>query len=598
MRVSENIRRYKSIKMSQSSSLLRLPDELLAAIASYLTTSDLAAFGRACKLTYKISCEPLLWREPCVRTWRYWEQASELAEHLKLPPSQFEWRQLYIQRAQTDRQALKLFNEMLSTQQNRLARIQEITAHGYNVKDLLLKLKNGTPDSAEDVLARRYYAKSILGLMHRAMALEKWAGLQHEQPVKLEEAIGAYDLFVLSGERGDLTDIANELDRIAKCIKDEAVDGDAEFDQLTTRQKAVRIARYLRSAKLVGNPNQDDYHALRNNFISMALFNDVHTSLPLQSVVIYCAVAQRLGVDASPSIYPAHVHAVIQGPQNLTLDGEPCDTVERMYMDPWRMDNEVPEDQLRAYLSQICLPLSQHDRYLGATSTLDMAFRTGRNIVVSVEDVRRRHQRTGIPIAGPDIEAASYSTIWTTFLLGDSRLLQRYCLHPLIERFQVHFPEDLSLIETILPIFEGEHEHQMLVELIQAARTNDSNGKTPSPRDDQAAGVQYRVGQHSQHMRYGYYGFIIGWDSRCRASPNWIEQMRVDDLSRGREQPFYHVISDDKSARYVAEENIDLESVIEPPSQVLMQLAGRYFKRWDADEGKFESNIRDEYPDD
>lgn len=42
----------------------------------------------------------------------------------------------------------------------------------------------------------------------------------------------------------------------------------------------------------------------------------------------------------------------------------------------------------------------------------------------------------------------------------------------------------------------------------------------------------------------------------------------------------------------------DANKEAEQPAETLMALAGRYFKRWDAAEGKFVSNIRDEYPDD
>lgn len=49
--------------------------------------------------------------------------------------------------------------------------------------------------------------------------------------------------------------------------------------------------------------------------------------------------------------------------------------------------------------------------------------------------------------------------------------------------------------------------------------------------------------------------------------------------------------------RYVAEENIAI-TLLEDVGQDLMDLAGRYFKRWDRFSGKFVSNIRDEYPDD
>ena len=51
--------------------------------------------------------------------------------------------------------------------------------------------------------------------------------------------------------------------------------------------------------------------------------------------------------------------------------------------------------------------------------------------------------------------------------------------------------------------------------------------------------------------------------------------------------------------RYVAEENIDpITTSGVTPKAGLMTLAGRYFKRWDARERRFVSNMREEYPDD
>lgn len=54
--------------------------------------------------------------------------------------------------------------------------------------------------------------------------------------------------------------------------------------------------------------------------------------------------------------------------------------------------------------------------------------------------------------------------------------------------------------------------------------------------------------------------------------------------------------ADDKSVRYVAEENIIVLS--DTPTQNLLDLAGRYFKRWDSGQKVFVSNVRDEYPHD
>lgn len=46
---------------------------------------------------------------------------------------------------------------------------------------------------------------------------------------------------------------------------------------------------------------------------------------------------------------------------------------------------------------------------------------------------------------------------------------------------------------------------------------------------------------------------IISWDDRCKASEEWVSAMGIQNLNRGIDQPFYHVLSDDGTSRYVAE---------------------------------------------
>ena len=53
---------------------------------------------------------------------------------------------------------------------------------------------------------------------------------------------------------------------------------------------------------------------------------------------------------------------------------------------------------------------------------------------------------------------------------------------------------------------------------------------------------------------------------------------------------------EDKSVRYVAEENIRIVKPVTPYG--LIHLAGKHFKRWDRESRCFVSNIRDEYPND
>lgn len=203
--------------------------------------------------------------------------------------------------------------------------------------------------------------------------------------------------------------------------------------------------------------------------------------------------------------------------------------------------------------------------------------------------------------------------------------------------------------------------------------THDAAGtSTPQPQPpaaDAPADATYHVGDLFRHRRYRYRAVITGWDATCQASEQWMQQMGVDALPHGRSQSFYHVLVEDHSTRYVAQENIDVikppavsagaarrrrrgrheggrteggvgvsgsrgaqendggniseddngdgdgndngddgqarQEMVEedelsragPPLDIL-RIAGRYFKRWDATEGRFVSNVRDEYPDD
>jgi len=587
--------------------ILQLPDELIEAIVIHLSPTATVAFGNTCKRCHKIADSPQIWRQHCQSTWRYWSPRHGWPERHQLPSAQAKWRQLYSVRHTTDRETLHLFDQMLQIQQFRHQHMEEISDQGYDVKDLLLSLRDNTPAEDDDYLARTYHANAILGQIHRAAALEQWMRLQQRRMVSLERVLGAFDMFVLSCDFGDLDDLDQELGRIAEAVRTR----DPEFDEKSTRYKAVQIAQYLRSEKLVGNPQKADFHALRNNFITMALFDTTHSSLPLQSVAIYCAIARRLGVSAKPSNYPHHVHAVIEAPSGKTLDGAPfpadsnADSPRVMYLDPWRSSDEVLPAQLHLRLSQMGAPPEQHSHYLGPSSNLDVAIRTSRNIMHSVQEARDRQRgMTRGAVYYPDIEAAWYSMLWSMLVLGDNTPVltlhrRRQCLPYLVEQYQTHFPEDTGLIERhIAAMFQGEREHEILSKLVEAKRAADTAPILPCPRDgDTDSSVRFRIGTYFQHKRYGYFGVVIGWDARCAADDRWIAQMGVDTLVRGRHQPFYNVIVDDKTVRYVAEENVQSSSDSRPPKSV-MRTAGRWFKRWDDAACVFVSNIRDEYPED
>jgi F-box protein 21 len=462
---------------------------------------------------------------------------------------------LYNERRQLDSEMDALFDALLESQQYRLQRIEKIASHGHDVKELLSRHRDETPADAPDVLARQYFANAILGRINRKTAIGKWSRLQNKEMVSLEEVLGSFDLFALSGKREDLTGVSDEFDRLAEEIRQED-----KFEELTIREKAIHVARFLRARELVGNSalGTIDYHALRNNYLSMALFTPPHTSLPLQTAAIYCAVARRLGIDARPSNYPQHVHVVITAPRDVSLDGAPrnpssSDEVETMHMDPWHGSEEIAAQSLRSRLVLMGTPRHQIDQQLGGATYFEVAQRTARNIMVSVQEARRADAEGDSDDDNPQREGAWYSMLWALMILGGNNLnaalqQRRHCLPYLQRHVQQYNPEDLGLIqEFAMPLFADREtrvqDFDDLSRYIMAVRAADGNRPPPSPRDSPAThAVQYKIGTAFTHKRYGYAGVVIGWDAQCAAEQDWIRDMRVDSLPRGRSQPFYNVL--------------------------------------------------------
>lgn len=111
--------------------------------------------------------------------------------------------------------------------------------------------------------------------------------------------------------------------------------------------------------------------------------------------------------------------------------------------------------------------------------------------------------------------------------------------------------------------------------------------------------ILHDIGQVIRHKRFEYRGVIIGYDPLCIAPEGWIQAMRVDSLSNGRSQPFYHVLVDDRDGRYpgnvtyVAQENI---VTIRGQTKVEHPLIDDYFSGFE--DGRYvpTDKMRKQYP--
>ncbi|KAJ5329003.1 hypothetical protein N7452_009393 [Penicillium brevicompactum] len=577
-------------------SLIHLPDEILNSILCYSSPQSCAAVEQTHARFRNVTNEPLLWRRYCQSHYNYWDERHEMRQKFTRPVQSTDWKAIFVNKYLVDRSVTRLLDSILESQTGRIEKSRSVVDLGYDAKDTLLR--HSRVESGEDVLARRYYARALLTCLHRSIAVPEWAKLRRGESVQLERALGCFDLFVPGSGDGDLNQIQESLGRILRRFAASRPD----VALLSPRDKALAIASWLGANGLTGIEPGREYHSLEHNFLGMALNNTGHNSLPLVSAVIYCFVARGNGLNAQPCGFPFHVHVIVTPQPGLDMSGNPLAggrQGEPMYLDPFRGARETPVSALRSQLAFLGMPTLDQTTTLSESDTSAVVLRCGKNILNSV---RIESQQPGTPIAFVDVVGAKYAAIWSKMLLSnESRPMDlRRDLPQLMELFATEFPTDMFLMEQyIVPLFQGLPEHNHVLESLRIMKAVDEIPKSRRKRSGGNTNIQYSVGQVFRHRRYNYTAIITGWDSECGAGEQWMMRMGIDRLEAGRHQSFYHVLVEDRSVRYVAEENIEpvLLDFTDLPSS-LTAIAGKHFKRWDEHNMRFISNMRDEYPDD
>lgn len=535
--------------------LVDLPNELLEAIILHLDPHSLVSVSQTSKSLKKLTTDaPIIWRNLCRTQFNEWDLRHNMTTKFSGPLSDVNWRSLYIYRVKTETRTRELLQHIVGTQQRRIKCINEIADYGYDARETLLK-EYACPDDTEDVLARRYYANAILARINRNTAISIWKKLREGKHVPIEQALGAYDVFARMGDDVGTDIISEDIGQLATAV----FEAYPHFHELTPRIKASTLATFLRDQGFQGVPDVS-YRALRNSFIGLVLRSATHDSLPLISVAIYCALANRVGLDARPCGFLFHVYTLVYAPANYDLDGNYKPTsssdLDFMYLDPFRSSDEVKHLDLVRTLRDMGVPSADQATFLSDTNTREMVLRTARNIMNSVQSIRQIEQgrRTVQPTwfnTYPDMDNAFYATIWAMLILSpsdhaaatQSTIQRRQYLPYLLEHFQTHYPWDVGMLEEhVIPLFYNQPEGERLIEFVQSMHQIDSMPKPRVTRDTKTKNVKYKVGQLFNHRRYAYEGIITGWDISCDAEEEWIENMGVDSLPNGRNQAFYHVL--------------------------------------------------------
>ncbi|KAF3764646.1 YccV-like-domain-containing protein [Cryphonectria parasitica EP155] len=589
------------------SRLLTLPDELLSHIISYSNSVTATInIGLTCRRLYGIMQTSPAWREHCCRNWARWDDQHDINTKFEQPVLQTDWYALFCERSKADREVLRLLEELLTTKRDRVARMGVVAARGADVDDVLHRVATTTPDDVDDVLARKWHAMAMIEMRYRRQAVDVWCRMHAGESVDLLHAISAFDEFVL-GPGVNMEFIEASLRRISL----EIVQGtQGAWERYTTREKAHEIAGFLRAQRYIGLDRRTSVLELSNNFLAPSvLFNPRSAaSRPLQSVVIFCSIAQMLGVTAEPILTPRHVYAVVSADAQTTLEGQSraghgeTDAFEdiRMYMDPYDHSERVERLELVQQLQDVGVspmnygahlsPASPRNMVLEAAGSMLVSLRGNMDTVETTEDLERE------PLF--DHGRCEFAAMWASFIFSTENFDRLDALRSLMGMVHNKFSQDLVQFEEVMPrLVQDLYAPQHWRPLERLGVLREDHGKPVIPKRRRIwTDLAYKVGTQFRHRHFGYRGIITGWDERCTASPEWKAHMNVDGLSKGDDQPFYHVIGVDDIQRYVAEENIIPMS--SPPPRRMLRMAGRFFKRWGEVDQRFVSNVREEYPDD
>lgn len=315
-------------------------------------------------------------------------------------------------------------------------------------------------------MRHRWYATEALRHVHRWRALEIWKRLKTGEDVPIEEALGAVDIYVTKTASPDLDDTSKELDRLATQFSH----CNPDFTTLSTSDKALRLMGWMQEQGFRGAPTER-YRALKNCLVGLTIWS-VRTAIPLTLVAIFCAIARRISLKASPCGYPFHVLAIVSDEE----------TGERFYFDPFspdikRLERETLEVEIARFGPAFI------DKFLSPATTTEMVIRTADNMIETLQQgsTERALQAHGYPEV--DENAALYAALTIMVVLRPGPVPINV-VHHMTEHLPGDFPMDVRFLEEeLLPKVEAPNERNQLKNVCNALRSVDVMPRIASRRN-------------------------------------------------------------------------------------------------------------------
>ncbi|XP_037091561.1 F-box only protein 21-like [Pollicipes pollicipes] len=593
--------------------LLALPNEVLECILCHTDIPSLCAVSETCWRLHNVQSSDKVWNAAFFRRYPRLAASTHQAE-LDLALSQVErnWRRLAAWRSSLGVLVCHMLDQMGDKYYSvgglpdpAMQQMCELVAeHGtLLVKDELLEILDSELVDSREYISRRYYARMLYRELHRDLVLLPLFRQFMRRPthhMNIPEALHLIDLWVAPEKRRrDDSELKCHYMRIANMSLAQlrtsrpdhplagwsACKSDPFGQTLWADQDvpavfdAVNAVLYDQLALLGDNDGKP-----RHGYPAVAhqLFCDHDTGTPAVLSALYATVTGMLGVNVHP----------VQFPGNCLLLWPKLAGTDYVFVDVMRAGLRQTREEI---MRNPYLRLRNVDTHW--FEPIPRQQMVHRLVVGTAQSARSPH------LTDADLLSLDALAVWSESdcrleypcLYGLSQVyggIRPMYIHRLIGEFLRSAGPSMSEqeregLQDSMELMSQRYE-QILQELkhhqeVVCLRRN----AVPVQR-------RCRVGDIVRHRKYSYLAAVTGWTSQCHASESWIEQMGVDRLPRGRHQPFFHLLVEDGSNRYAADENVELA---DEPCPIGHREIGRYFVRYDGRRYVPVAALAQRYPD-
>ncbi|XP_071855753.1 F-box only protein 21 isoform X2 [Bombus fervidus] len=554
-----------------SDAIIVLPGEVIVYILEdkRLSVSDVLHFSSTCRSLYKIVNENnKLWKTKFFQRWPHLREIYQTNN--ELDHRMINWKEEVKSSLST---RIKLLSH-LSSMSNKYYRMEEISNSEFEEFDPLFCPKKGAHPLAYyflvdelislikhpaivSNLTDRYYALKIVHYLKQTHLKDEWKKFLSLPPKQQTLERGATIVAQWSQPERHVSyfAISSALDNIAEQTKEllrerypnhtifsipterfnfwkNNIIGDNQWNITETRQLIDALCEVL-FKRLGFYGNSEMYYSSENSFIDHVL--EHRRGIPITLAIVFESVARRLGIHCEPVSFPSHF--LLRWKETY---GPQFKDTENFYIDVFNGGQFLTKKNCPRIGGISRCPIEKYNVHEAATA-IEVVTRMANNLEIAA----RQHTH----VCGRTARLRS--------ALELQYMIQPNDANTILQLGRIYISQSMDLSE--------------LVERLENIPEEEVRPKIRNPS------IKYAIGLIVKHKFHGCLCVITGWDTFCTAPTEWKNQMDVDELRDGADQPFYDVLVDNGSCQYMAQENLELAS---NPGWIHHYQIGRYFYKF------------------